>query len=59
MLFTMIKDRVALGLFEGGRIRDKREMNTVVFPEPVGSETPMREAPASSAVAQASKQDSW
>jgi hypothetical protein len=45
-LFTMTRERCAAGFDVGGGIRDKREMNTVVFPEPVGIETPIREAPA-------------
>lgn len=40
-------------------MRDRRDMNTVVFPEPVGSETPIREVPELRAAAQASRQDSW
>jgi hypothetical protein len=45
MLLTMMRERWAVGFDIGEDIRDNREMNTVVFPEPVGRETPIREAP--------------
>ena len=50
-----MRDRWAAGFDIGGDIRDSREMNTVVFPEPVGNETPMREAPDWRARVQASR----
>lgn len=59
MLFTTINERVALGFFAGGMIRERSEMNTVVLPDPVGNETPIREAPELRAAVQASKHDSW
>lgn len=59
MLLTMMRERRAAGFDVGDGIRDSREMNTVVFPEPVGNDTPMREAPERRAWAQASRQCSW
>lgn len=59
MLFTMINERVAFGLSTGESMRDRRDINTVVFPDPVGSEMPMRDAPPLRAAVQASRQDSW
>jgi hypothetical protein len=56
MLLTMIKDLVASKFIADGAKRARREMNTVVFPEPVGNDTPMREEPESRAVVQASRQ---
>jgi hypothetical protein len=55
MLFTTMRDLEARGFEVGGAMRDNREMKTVVFPEPVGRETPIREAPLASASVQASK----
>ena len=57
MVLTMTRERVA-PLFGGG-IRDKSETKTVVLPDPVGRETPMREAPERKESMQASRQDSW
>lgn len=54
----MIRDFEASGRVFEGRMRDNNVMNTVVFPEPVGKETPMRDAPDLSASVQASRQDS-
>ena len=59
ILLTMMRDRTAAGLAAGVDMRDRSEMNTVVFPEPVGSETPMRVAPLANASVQASRQCSW
>lgn len=41
MLFTMTSDRVALGFVGGAGICDSKDRNTVVFPEPVGKDTPI------------------
>lgn len=56
MLLTMIRDLVASKFIAGGAKRARREMKTVVFPEPVGNDTPMREEPESRAEMQASRQ---
>ena len=56
MLLTMIMDLVASKFIAGGAKRPKREMKTVVFPEPVGNDTPIREEPESRASMQASRQ---
>ena len=45
MLLTIMRDRWAAGFDMGEDMRDNKEINTVVFPDPVGNETPMREAP--------------
>ena len=58
MLLTMIKDLVASKFTAGGAKRARRAMKTVVFPEPVGNDTPMREEPESRAEMQASRQSS-
>lgn len=55
MLLTMIIDFVASEFVGGGGRRAKREMKTVVLPEPVGKDTPMREEPESRAEIQASR----
>lgn len=53
MLLTMTSDRVAFG-FEGGEgIWESKERKTVVFPEPVGRDTPILVMPD----ARASRQD--
>ena len=59
MVLTMIMDFVASKFIAGGAKRARREMKTVVFPEPVGNDTPMREAPESRDEMQASRQRSW
>jgi hypothetical protein len=59
MLFTIMRDRTASGLQLGEAMRDRRETKTVVFPEPVGSETPIRVTPEARASPQASRQRSW
>lgn len=59
MLFTIMRALPAVGLCFGDCIRANNEMKTVVFPEPVGSETPMRETPAANASVHASRQCSW
>jgi hypothetical protein len=58
MLLTIIIDFVASKFVVGGAKRARREMKTVVFPEPVGRDTPMREEPVSRAEMQASRQSS-
>jgi len=55
MLFTMISDLVARSFVGGVGIRERSEMKTVVLPEPVGRETPIRVEPDAIAVVQASK----
>ena len=55
-LFTMMRERTASGFVAGGDIRDRSEMKTVVLPEPVGNETPIRDAPDARASVQASRQ---
>ena len=52
----MMRERTAAGLAMGVDMRDRSDMNTVVFPEPVGSETPMRDAPFAKASVHASRQ---
>lgn len=59
MLFTMTNARVASGDREGGDIRDNNEIKTVVFPAPVGKDTPILVEPDLSASMQASRQLSW
>ena len=59
MLLTTIKERVAATLFGGGAMRDSSETNTVVLPEPVGSETPMRVEPDARASVHVVRQISW
>ena len=56
MLLTIIIDFVASKFIAGGAKRARREMKTVVFPEPVGNDTPIREEPESRAEMQASRQ---
>lgn len=55
----MMRDFEAAGLDGGGGILDKSEMKTVVLPEPVGRDTPIRETPDIRASTQAFKQVSW
>jgi hypothetical protein len=43
MLLTIIRDLVAFSFVGGEEIRERRNTKTVVFPEPVGRETPRRE----------------
>lgn len=59
MLLTTINERVAATLFAGDAMRDSSETNTVVLPEPVGSETPMRVEPAARASVHDVRQSSW
>ncbi len=54
-----MRERVAAGFDSGEAIRERREMKTVVLPEPVGRETPMRETPEDKALAHASRHLSW
>ena len=56
MLLTIIIDFVASEFIAGGVKRARREMKTVVFPEPVGNDTPIREEPELRAEMQASRQ---
>lgn len=56
MLLTIIMDLVASKFIAGGAKRARREMKTVVFPEPVGNDTPIRVEPESRAEVQASRQ---
>ena len=56
MLLTMIKDFVASKFIAGGAKRARRQMKTVVFPEPVGNDTPIREIFESRDETQASRQ---
>lgn len=58
MLLTIIKERVAFVFVAGGEMRDRREMKTVVLPEPVGSDTPMRVEPSARASVQDVRQSS-
>lgn len=46
MLLTMTSDFFAFGLSFLGPKLERSEMKTAVLPAPVGSDTPMREAPA-------------
>ena len=60
MLLTIIKARVALGLVEEASSIDISFTNTVVFPEPVGRDIPMRVVSEFlSASRQARRHDSW
>lgn len=56
---TIIKDLVALGLCLAVAIRDRRFTKTVVFPEPVGRDTPIRVEPDVRASIHESKHSSW
>jgi len=53
ILLTMTSDRVAFGFVGGEGIWDSKERKTVVFPEPVGRDTPILVTPD----ARASRQD--
>lgn len=53
MLLTTTSDRVALGFDSGAGICDSKDRKAVVFPEPVGKDTPILVQPD----AKASKQD--
>jgi len=60
MLFTMIKERVvASSTRNWWNNRESKVIKTVVLPEPVGRDTPIREEPAFNASRHASMQDSW
>ena len=59
-LMTIIKARVASGLVEEASSIDMSFTNTVVFPEPVGRDIPMRVVSEFlSALRQARRHDSW
>ena len=59
MLLTIISDLTACLLPVGGRINDNSVTKTVVLPEPVGRETPIRDTPDLRAFVHASRQDNW
>ena len=60
MLFTIINTLVALGFSRGGTIFEINETKTVVFPAPVGRETPIRETSClDRSVRHASRHASW
>lgn len=56
MLLTMTSDLFASGLSFLGPKLERSEMKTAVLPAPVGSDTPMREAPAACASRHALRQ---
>lgn len=59
MLFTMMSERVAVEDVAGEGMRESNDIKIVVFPEPVGSDTPILECPERRASRQASTHCSW